>query len=621
MKKRKGRIRRIYEYYDEDPTLITFSTAMKIIKICISIFIILFLKYIINTYNFTKINDIHNKINHNNYVEVLNNVSKSFTNITDNYSFLLFRARKNYEISEYYKSLKDCEQYLNLTNDYINIEICHLLVFNYIKMFDLEKAKEKLNICEKLDKNNLNNKKLFSIIQQEENKNEENIKKYKQYPSYLNFMKTLYKMGLYLNKLEINFVSENYRLCRATEDIYNKDYLVRLPLESLITTNVSRKGDMGIYFTHELERKLDTPVNCLLTTFLLNEMDKGNQSKWKFYIDFLPSSYNSFPSFYGEREYEILKGTQFLESLEQKKKSMKKDYDTLVNEIPGYSKYDFNLFKKMKEVVGSRVFGVKINGIRDTIIAPFADLLNHKNYAHTYWNYDDKSTSFFIKGISNIQKGSEVFDSYGFKSNKMFLLYYGFTVSNNSYNKFRIDLILNDTYPYIEEKMAILGSKNRHKSYFIDINHANNENNNFFSLLRFILYNKTDFKNITTSKPFSIDNEKQLFNKIKEIILFYLNKYLTTLEYDIDYLKINKNNMEFNDYNCFIIRIGEKEILNFYLNMSNDILQFLNSDKNYIKTIYHYLKTGTKNIITNEYVDKLYKYKRYLLLIYPLLNK
>ena len=377
---------------------------------------------------------------------------------------------------------------------------------------------------------------------------------------------------------------------------------------------------MGIYFTHELERKLDTPVNCLLTTFLLNEMDKGNQSKWKFYIDFLPSSYNSFPSFYGEKEYEILKDTQFLESLEQKKKSMKKDYDTLVNEIPGYSKYDFNLFKKMKEVVGSRVYGVTINGKKETIIAPFADLLNHKFESHTYWNYDDKTNSFFIRGISNIQKGSEIFESYGLKSNRQFLLYYGFIIEKNTNNKFRIDLVLNNTFPYSEEKKAFLGTKDINKSFLIDIKLVNRKDNDFFSFLRFLVYNKTDFKNITTTKPFSLENEKQIFNKIKEIMMFYLNKYPTTHEYDINYLKVNKNNTDYNDYNCYVIRIEEKEILNFYLNMSIDILQLLDSDKYYIKEIYHRINNAKNNDINNDFSDKLYKYKSYLLFLYPLFN-
>lgn len=75
-------------------------------------------------------------------------------------------------------------------------------------------------------------------------------------------------------------------------------------------------------------------------------------------------SYNNFPIFYTDKEFEYLKGTQFLELIKKKKREMKEDYDLLVKVIPGYSKYDFNLFKKMREVISSRVFGVTIKGKR-----------------------------------------------------------------------------------------------------------------------------------------------------------------------------------------------------------------------------------------------------------------
>ena len=94
-------------------------------------------------------------------------------------------------------------------------------MLNYIKMFDIEKAKEVLGQIKVKDKYN---KELQLLIEQEEKRNQENIKKYKQYPFYLNFMKSLYKNGLFLNKMEISFVSESYRLCHATENIHEKDY-------------------------------------------------------------------------------------------------------------------------------------------------------------------------------------------------------------------------------------------------------------------------------------------------------------------------------------------------------------------------------------------------------------
>ena len=66
----------------------------------------------------------------------------------------------------------------------------------------------------------------------------------------------------------------------------------------------------------------------------------------------------------------------------------------------------------------------------------------------------------------------------------------------------------------------------------------------------------------------------------------YINKYPTNLEYDINYLKKYKNMMDFNEYNCYVIRKSEKEILYFYFNMAEDILQlFIKAKKK--KEIFH----------------------------------
>ena len=87
--------------------------------------------------------------------------------LTKNYKVLSFRAKIYYYQSEYYKSLKDCEECINLLlNDKNNknkIEIYQLCVLNHIKMFDLESAKERLKKCQKIDKNNPKNNELFYL--------------------------------------------------------------------------------------------------------------------------------------------------------------------------------------------------------------------------------------------------------------------------------------------------------------------------------------------------------------------------------------------------------------------------------------------------------------------------
>ena len=571
------------------------------------------------------LSEAQKKYNENNFKEALDILSIL---LTKNYKILSFRAKIYYYQSEYYKSLKDCEECINMSsndNNINNIGIYQLAVLNHIKMFDLESAKEKLKQCQRIKKDSPKNNELLHLIQQEEKKNEENIKKFKQYPIYLKFMKSFYKIGLYLNKIEISFNSECDRFCKATEDIFDKDILIRVPLEALMTLDEARQSQLGAYFTPQLEKKLNSPHHSLLSTFMLTEIDKGSKSKWKYYFDFLPVSYNNFPIFYGEKEFAYLKGTQFLELLKKKKKEMKEDYELLTHVIPGYSKYDYNLFKKMREVISSRVFGVTIKGKKNDIIAPYADMLNHKRPRQTHWNYDDTCNAFVIKGVTNVKKGDEVFDSYGIKCNSRFLLNYGFTVENNEDNEFKIILILNESSPYFREKMEYLGGKNFTKKFSLVINQSDNKYLQFFSFLRFILYNKPNFKDIDTGRPISLQNEIVLFNKLKEIMTVYLSKYPTTLDYDIEYLRKNKNKMECNEYNCYIIRIGEKKILNYYLNMANDILQLLKTDKNDVKKLFHNIifpkeKENCKiNEENEDCLNNSMKYKTYLSLILPLL--
>ena len=82
----------------------------------------------------------------------------------------------------------------------------------------------------------------------------------------------------------------------------------------------------------------------------------------------------------------------------------------------------------------------------------------------------------------------------------------------------------------------------------------------------------------------------------------YLDKYPTTLDYDIDYLNKNKKNMDFNEYNCYIIRIGEKRILDYYLNMANDILQLLNTNKTDVKKLFRNIAFKFENKSSNNII-------------------
>ena len=116
------------------------------------------------------LSEAQKKFNQKNFKEALDIISLL---ITKNFKILALRAKIYYYQSEYYKSLQDCEECLKLSvNDNTNtyIEIYQLEVLNYIKMFDLDKAKEKLKKCQNINKDILKNSELFFLIQQEEKK-------------------------------------------------------------------------------------------------------------------------------------------------------------------------------------------------------------------------------------------------------------------------------------------------------------------------------------------------------------------------------------------------------------------------------------------------------------------
>ena len=80
--------------------------------------------------------------------------------------------------------------------------------------------------------------------------------------------------------------------------------------------------------------------------------------------------------------------------------------------------------------------------------------------------------------------------------------------------------------------------------------------------------------------------------------------YNKSLNEDLLYLKENKSKISFNEYNCNIIRISEKEILNYYINMCEKCIDLFEKQINEIEEI-------VKNLITNNY-NNLLEYEFYI---------
>ena len=104
--------------------------------------------------------EAQNEYNNKNYKEALNKISLL---LTKNYKSLSLRAKIYFNLSEYYKSLKDCEQCITLSpKDVNNLELYQLQVLNYINMFDLDSAKFIFKECQALSKDNQKNNEILS---------------------------------------------------------------------------------------------------------------------------------------------------------------------------------------------------------------------------------------------------------------------------------------------------------------------------------------------------------------------------------------------------------------------------------------------------------------------------
>jgi hypothetical protein len=93
--------------------------------------------------------------------------------------------------------------------------------------------------------------------------------------------------------------------------------------------------------------------------------------------------------------------------------------------------YTFDEFLRVRTAVGSRNFGIIVDGEKRTSMVPFADMLNHYRPRETSWTFDSQRSHFTITTLTRLSAGQQVMDSYGRKDNSRFLLHYGFAVEVN----------------------------------------------------------------------------------------------------------------------------------------------------------------------------------------------
>ena len=522
-----------------------------------------------------------NNIYGNNYDIAINYYTRNINNDKNNTTFLIKRAICYLAKGYYTLALKDALRTIeideNFNKGYYIASLC------YLEMYDIKMA-------EKYSENKNKNKRLKALIEKNKKELSQKSKKYKSYPLYVKFLRELYKYNSFFPKLEIHFYTDDYRGVLSKSNILKDEIIMTIPKECLISLETAFATEYGKKIGEFMYKELNSPKHCLLTSFLLYE---EKNPKYKYYFDLLPHDFSNFPIFYTAKELEYLKGSPFFYQILEKKEDMKSDYNKLCKYLPDFKQFSYQKFCEARLLISSRIFGISINDTKTDVLAPFADLLNHKRPRQTQWYYDDNLESFVIQATEDIKEGNEIFDSYGRKTNARFLLNYGFCLEDNDTSEFLITVNFNENYPLYEQKKKFFQNEYELVRRF-------NLNNNFYesqiiellSFLRFILFEGDidELYNAISSsdniyneevpltfyyiQPITKELEIKVLKHLSLLCRRALGKYPTTFEEDLNLIKTKKN-ISFNLRNCLLLLMSEKTVLSYFIFFCEYCLELL----------------------------------------------
>ena len=522
-----------------------------------------------------------NMIYGNNYDIAINYYTKHINEDKNNTTFLIKRAICYLAKGYYTLALKDALKTVDIDEDFN--KGYYIAALCYLEMYDIKMA-------ERYSENKNRNKRLKALIEKNKKELIHKSKKYKSYPLYIKFLRELYKYNSFFPKLEIHFYSDDYRGVLAKNNIKKDEIIMIIPKDCLISLETVYATEYGKKISEFMYKELNSPKHCLLSSFLLYE-EKNH--KYKYYFDLLPQDFSNFPIFYTSKELDYLKGSQFLHQIYEKKEDMKADYAKMCKYLPDFKQFSYLKFCQARLLISSRIFGISINDHKTDVLAPFADLLNHKRPRQTQWYFDDNLESFVIQATEDIQEGNEIFDSYGRKTNARFLLNYGFCLEENDTNEFMLKITFNENYPLFEEKQKFFQSEN-------DLVRSFNLNNNFYesqiiellSFLRFILFDGdiNDLYNAINSsenyyneevvlsfyyiQPITKELEIKVLKHLSLLCRKALSKYPTSFEEDQNMLK-NKKHISFNLRNILLLLMSEKMVLSYFIFFCEYCLELL----------------------------------------------
>ncbi|KAM3160304.1 SET domain-containing protein [Lachancea thermotolerans] len=250
----------------------------------------------------------------------------------------------------------------------------------------------------------------------------------------------------------------------ANARISEGSVLVTIPRKLLITTTLAEKH-------FRLKNPVESNPNALLQLFLsklkFSSKSCDEISFFQPFMDVLPLIRDIHsPYFWSSEELTALKGTDLLIKTERNLKKVIEEWFGLITKAKAaddedtafylqsssnphfqvsdhmsYSKssswHSFSSYLWSAYIVSSRAFpelileNENLKNINQAFLYPIVDFLNHHSGQKVQWQLNKDRNGVSFSSGNQIEKGQEIFNNYGDKSNEELLLNYGFAIQNN----------------------------------------------------------------------------------------------------------------------------------------------------------------------------------------------
>ena len=376
--------------------------------------------------------------------------------------------------------------------------------------------------------------------------------------------------GIKVSGISLRIYENKQRGVHSRNGIRKGKTLIEVPEKLLITDKMGEESEYGLIFKKHLKHFRNHKIIYVMLYIL-----QTNKEDFFFtpYYNLLPKNLDNFPIFWDKEDIVLLSGSNAVNEIIERQKSIIKDYEKMCEIIPGFkSKHTIDEFIWVRTIVGSRNFGINIDNVHRIALVPNGDFLNHDNDPDVTWGFNSKSRSFKMTSNRYLKKGKAITDTYGNKSNLKYLLFYGFTLENNYKNDIvYINLV------HGKDNLELKNNVKKNVSGDLDMNV---DSSLFHEILFFLRVSVSDVNTLKNNKiisyyqePISVDNEKLAIQAFK----IYLNTKLKDYKY---FNENSKNEYEqfSKKWNCYNLIMGEINIIKFYIKYLQNVECILNGD-------------------------------------------